>query len=195
MSNCWHEIEPKYSTFINTIPDLDTWFSLVGYLNADESGVEIESACGVKPVLSKEAITEIYYLLLGTYSNSHLKYNTAKLASGGFLSIINSYGPGWWKQRCIELKLAKYDINDEELLDNGIAINSSANNPSTEISYDSNINYIDYQQTARSKKSKIEGLTNLYNLLGSTNDDKFIAQFKKCFLRYPIVLEDGSYYE
>lgn len=194
MSNCWHENEPKYSTFINTIPDLQAWFKLVGYLN-DEGGVEMASASGIKPVLAKEAITEIYYLILGTYANSHLKYSTSKTASGGFLSVINSFGPMWWKQRSIELKLANYDLNDEALIDNGIAINSSANNPSTEVSYDSNINYIDYQQTARSKKSKLEGLANYYNLLDSTNDDKFLERFKKCFLRYPIVLEGGNYYE
>lgn len=194
MANCWHENEVNYSTFINTIPDIDSWYNLVGYL--DENGnVSVPSASGVKPVLVKEAIEEIYYLILGTFANSHLKYKSAKLASGGFLSVINSFGPSWWKQRSIELKLANYDINDKELLDNGISINSSANNPSTEISYDSNINYIDYQQTARSSKSKIEGITTLYNLLDSTNDDKFLGRFKACFLKYPIINEDGTYYE
>ncbi len=99
-------------------------------------------------------------------------------------SVIFKYGPTWEKR--IEVQEKIRNLNEDEIRTGTKQIFNRADNPSTDPSTCTleEINYINSQNTANLKKSKLEGYEMLLNLLESDVTEEFINKFRICFKQF-----------
>ena len=96
--------------------------------------------------------------------------------------MIWQYAPNWYRKREIQDQLR--GLTQDELLTGNTQIYNTANNPEVEPGTNTleELAYINNQNTTKSKKGKLEGLTALYEVLSRDVTKEFLNQFKVLFL-------------
>lgn len=132
------------------------------------------------PVLATSLQT-IFYLLFARYGNNPIANSDVDQFKMKIVSIIYAYGPTWEKKQSIQKTLR--GLSEADLLLGAKQIYNHALNPSSEPSTSAltELTYINDQNTANSKKSKMEAYSILWGLLHAENTKEFIDKFKKCF--------------
>lgn len=149
------------------------------------------------PVLTTSLQT-IFYLLYAKYGNNPIANSSVDQFKMKIVALIYAYGPTWQKKQAIQNSLRT--LTDADLLQGAKQIYNHALNPSSEPSTSSltELTYINDQNTANYKKSKMEAYSILWSLLHAEATKEFIDKFKKCFavfvdkMRVPFYIENDD---
>lgn len=123
----------------------------------------------------------VYYLLVARYGENPIANSDVDLFKMKVMSAIYSYGPLW--QRKQEIQAALQALTDDDLLTGAKQIYNHAFNPSSAPSTSAleELEYINDQNTANHKKSKMEAYSILWGILHSEQTKEFIDKFKAFF--------------
>lgn len=176
-------MQSKFQTFDN-ITFSDLWpteeefvnaYKVVGFPQTYEGGNYV----------TDEDLKLIWLLLLGRFADSTIKpYNTYGAFQVRFMSRVWQHAPAWKKNLEIQNKLRSLSLEDgSDIYKGGSAIYNTAMNPSTQpgTGTDQELNFINNQNVTKHKKSKLEGLAMLSDLLKNDVTEQFLKRFDDFF--------------
>lgn len=125
----------------------------------------------------------LYYLLYAKFGNSFITNLDDKQWKFKVFSTIWKYGPAWEKKLEIQAELKELDLDSDTLLQGAKAIYNRALNPETSPSTATldELTYINEQNTTNYKKSKMDALTQLWNLIATDVTESFLERFAPLF--------------
>lgn len=127
----------------------------------------------------------IWLLLIGRFADSTIKpFNTYGAFQIRFMSRVWQHAPAWKKNLDIQNKLRSLSLEDSsEIYKGSSAIYNTAMNPSTQpgTGTDQELNFINSQNVTKYKKSKLEGLALLSDLLKNDVTEIFLRRFDDLF--------------
>lgn len=129
-----------------------------------------------------ETLKLIWLLMIGRFADSTIKpYNTYGAFKIRFMSRIWQHAPAWKKELDIQNKLRSMSLDDNSPIYEGSkAIYNTALNPGTQPAQEE-LNYINSQNTTKYKKSKLEGLAILTDLMKKDVTEEFLRRFDDFF--------------
>lgn len=145
-------------------------------------GYDPDDVVIVDPFLTDTTIYLIYYLLYGSYANSHIASTDEFRFKQRLFTIIYQYAPIWLKKQEIQDKLRK--LTDDEVIAGTKSIMNRAMHPQTTPSTSSleEIETIDEQNTIQHKKNKVEAYAVLWDMVSTNVTQEFIDSFKPLFI-------------
>jgi hypothetical protein len=162
------ELYPTQEDFVNQ-------YKVVGFPQEFEGGTYV----------SDDDLKLIWLLLIGRFADSTIKpYNTFGAFHVRFMSRVWQHAPAWKKNLDIQNKLRSLSLEDSsDIYKGSSAIYNSALNPSTTpgTGTDNELNYINSQNVTKYKKSKLEGLAILDDMLKRDVTEKFLRRFDDFF--------------
>lgn len=127
----------------------------------------------------------IWLLLIGRFADSTIKpFNTYGAFKVRFMSRVWQHAPAWKKNLDIQNKLRSLSLEDgSDIYKGASAIYNSAMNPNTTpgTGTDQELNFINNQNVTKHKKSKLEGLALLSDLLKNDVTEQFLKRFDDFF--------------
>ena len=170
---------PQYSTMLFT----DIYDNVEDFI-ADYKNNGIPYKINNVQTLSDTNISTVYYLLYARYGNSPLANRDITQFKYKLFSIIFQYGPTWQKE--LEIQAQIRGLSEDDIRTGSFAMYNQAVNPSTAPSTasDTELNYINGQNTTRYKKSKLEGYALLTELLKQDVTENFLRKFGICFKKF-----------
>ena len=167
---------PQYSTILFT----EVWD------NAEDFKADYK-ASGLYQTVSKisdDSANMLFYLLYARYGNNPIANRDVNQFKYKIFSVIFQYGPKWEKDLDIQKKVR--ELTEDEIRTGSFAMYNQALNPSTAptTASDTELNYINGQNTTRYKKSKLEGYALLTELLQDDVTEAFLKKFNICFKRF-----------
>lgn len=141
------------------------------------------SASPFTGIITEPNLEILYYLLYAKFGNSFITNLDENQWKFKVFSTIWKYGPAWEKKVEIQANLKELDINSEDFLKGAKAIYNKALNPETNPATASleELTYINEQSTANYKKSKMDALTQLWNLIETDVTESFLERFAPLF--------------
>lgn len=129
-----------------------------------------------------ETLKLIWLLMIGRFADSTIKpYNTYGAFQIRFMSRVWQHAPAWKKELDIQNKLRSMSLDDNSPIYEGSkAIYNSALNPGTEPTQEE-LNYLNSQNVTKYKKSKLEGLAILTDLMKRDVTEQFLRRFDDFF--------------
>ena len=129
-----------------------------------------------------ETLNLIWILMAGRFADSTIKpYNTYGAFKIRFMSRVWQHAPAWKKELDIQNKLRSMSLNDgSEIYEGSKAIYNTAMNPGTQPT-EEELNYINSQNITKYKKSKLEGLAILTDLMKNDVTEQFLRRFDDFF--------------
>ena len=131
--------------------------------------------------LSDNSVMTTFFLLYARWGNNPILNTDVGQFKMKVFSIMFSYGPTWQKKQEIQDTVRK--LTEADLLTGAKQIYNHALNPSSEPTTGSleELDYINDQNTANYKKSKMEAYSMLWSLLHAEATKEYIDKFKNCF--------------
>lgn len=127
----------------------------------------------------------IWLLLIGRFADSTImSYNTYGAFQVRFMSRVWQYAPAWKKELDIQNKLRSMSLEDNSpIFEGSKAIYNSALNPGTQPSTntDDELNFLNQQNVTKHRRSKLEGLSLLNDLLKKDVTEVFLRRFDDLF--------------
>lgn len=135
-------------------------------------------------IIREDSLRVLFYLLYAKYGNSPIANYDEEQFKFKVYSTIFQFGPTWEKKLEVQKKIR--ELNDEEIRLGSKQIFNKATNPSGDPSTCTleEISYINQQDTANIKKSKLEGYATLLDLLETDVTGAFIEKFSICFKQF-----------
>ena len=136
-------------------------------------------------IITANNLEILYYLLYAKFGNSFITNLDINQWKFKVFSTIWKYGPAWEKKLEIQANLKELDIKSKDFLKGARAIYNKALNPETEPSTSAltELTYINEQNTTNYEKSKMDALTQLWNLIATDVTDSFLERFAPLFKR------------
>ena len=124
----------------------------------------------------------IWLLLTGRFADSTIKpYNTYGGFKVRFMSKVWQYAPGWKKELEIQNTLRALSLAEgSEIYEGSKAIYNNAMNPGTAVATEE-LNFINSQNTTKHKRSKLEGIALLADLMKKDVTEEFLRRFDDFF--------------
>lgn len=150
--------------------------------NADDFKTDV-MASGLHVSELDEQLPTIYYLLYARHANSAIANWDQNQFKYKVYSIIYQYGPTWAKRMEIQGTLRTLDEHD--LITGSSTINAHAYAMgNTTVDAYSAPNNIDQKSSMFFNKSKLEGYSNLIDLLETDVTGEFLDRFKPLFAKF-----------
>lgn len=129
-----------------------------------------------------ETLNLIWLLMVGRFADSTIKpYNTYGAFQIRFMSRVWQHAPAWKKELDIQNKLRSMSLDEgSPIYEGSKAIYNTALNPGTQPTQEE-LNYINSQNTTKYKKSKLEGLAILTDLMKKDVTEEFLRRFDDFF--------------
>lgn len=144
--------------------------------------------------LENDVIDKLYYLLYARYGNTPIAFYDENQFKYNVFALIFEYGPSWQKELKLQQKLRT--LQEDELQEGHFAIYNHAAHDATAPSTNTKteLDYINDQNTTRTKKGKLTAYNDLLILLKKDVTKAFIDKFAKLF--NPIIdpYRHGYYY-
>lgn len=136
-------------------------------------------------IITDDNLEILYYLLYAKFGNSFITNLDENQWKFKVFSTIWKYGPAWEKKLEIQAKLKELNINSDDFLKGARAIYNHALNPETSPSTATlhELPYINEQNTTNYEKSKMDALTQLWNLIATDVTESFLERFAPLFKR------------
>lgn len=164
-----------FSELYSTQEEFVNQYKVVGFPQEYEGGTYV----------SDDDLKLIWLLLIGRFADSVIKpYNTYGAFQVRFMSRVWQHAPAWKKNLEIQNKLRSMSLEEgSPIYEGGRALYNSAINPSTQPGTDTNeeLNFINNQNVTKHKKSKLEGLAILSDLLKNDVTEQFLRRFDDLF--------------
>ena len=134
-------------------------------------------------IITANNLEILYYLLYAKFGNSFITNLDENQWKFKVFSTIWKYGPAWEKKLEIQANLKALELDSDTLLQGAKAIYNKALNPETDPSTAAltELTYINEQNTTNYKKSKMDALTQLWNLIATDVTDSFLERFAPLF--------------
>lgn len=127
----------------------------------------------------------IWTLLIGRFADSTIKpYNTFGAFKIRFMSRVWQHAPAWKKELDIQNELRAMSLQDGSAIYEGSkAIHNTALNPGTAPGTNTSeeLNFLNQQNVTKYKKSKLEGLAILNDLMKKDVTEAFLRRFDDLF--------------
>ena len=181
MSKPW--FAPKY----NKLTFLEVW-PTVGAFLTDFGQIAGETMLLPNGVMTNQGKFTLYWLLVARYGNNPIVNNDVTQWKMKIFSLMFAYGPAWEKKAAIQNTILS--LTESDILVGAKQIYNHALNPSTapKTSDLEELNYINDQNTALHKKSKLEAYSILWEMIHTDHTEKFLVRFKDCFSKFVGVL-------
>jgi hypothetical protein len=139
---------------------------------------------GIPKIISVDSVTTLYYLLYARYGNSPISNMDENQAKFKLFGVIWQYGPTWEKK--LEIQADLRGLSDAELQEGALSIFNHAFNPSAEPSTasETELDYINEQNTTRQKRSKVGAYMELWQALSTDVTNAFLDRFAICFKQF-----------
>lgn len=162
---------PQYSTELFT--DI--------YDNADDFIADYKDSGLYTEEFTDDSLKTLFYLLYAQYANSPIANYDITQFKYKMWSIIFKDGLSWQKR--VEIQEKVRNLTDEELIQGSKSIYNHALNPSADpgTSTLTELEYINDQNTANVKRSKLDAYSALWDILKLDVTSEFINKFKVCF--------------
>lgn len=164
-----------FSDLWSTQEEFVNAYKVVGFPQTYEGGTYV----------SDDDLKLIWLLLAGRFADSTIKpYNSYGAFQVRFMSRVWQHAPAWKKNLDIQNKLRSLSLEDgSEIYKGSSAIYNTALNPSTQPGTDTDdeLDYINSQNVTKYKKSKLEGLAILSDLLKNDVTEQFLRRFDDFF--------------
>ena len=136
-------------------------------------------------IITANNLEILYYLLYAKFGNSFITNLDENQWKFKVFSTIWKYGPAWEKKLEIQANLKELDIKSEDFLKGARAVYNRALNPETDPSTAAldELTYINEQTTTNYRKSKMDALTQLWDLIATDVTDSFLERFTPLFKR------------
>lgn len=137
--------------------------------------------------MTDDEITLAFNLVYSRFAVNPIANASADIFRIKFFAILWQYGPKWALDVQIQAKLRGLGLDaNSEIYKGSKAIYNRAEHPETAPSDTSleELEYITGQQTTNYKKSTLEGLASLEELLRNDVTEAFINQFRKLFSKF-----------
>ena len=136
-------------------------------------------------IITANNLEILYYLLYAKFGNSFITNLDENQWKFKVFSTIWKYGPAWEKKLEIQANLKALELDSDTLLQGAKAIYNKALNPETNPTTAAleELTYINEQNTTNYKKSKMDALTQLWNLIATDVTDSFLERFAPLFKR------------
>lgn len=169
---------PKYNklTFAEVWPSqkafLDDYSAIGGYLVLPNAN------------FSENALKTLYFMLYAKYGNNPIINDDVNQWKFKVFSIIYAYGPAW--ERKVQIQKTVQALTETELMTGAKQVYNHALNPSTVPSTTTleELQYINDQNVASHKKSKLEAYTILWELIHTNHTEEFLGRFRDCFSKF-----------
>jgi hypothetical protein len=162
------QLYPTQEEFVNQ-------YKVVGFPQEFEGGTYV----------SDDDLRLIWLLLIGRFADSTIKpFNTYGAFQVRFMSRVWQHAPAWKKNLDIQNKLRSLSLEDSsDIYKGSSAIYNSAINPGTMPSTQDTeeLNFINNQNVTKHKRSKLEGLAVLSDLLKNDVTEQFLRRFDDLF--------------
>lgn len=137
---------------------------------------------GIPTMITEVSANTLYYLLYSRYGNSTVASSDIYRFKYNVFSVIYQYGATWEKRLEIQKKIR--ELTDTELFTGNTQIYNKALNPSTDPSTQTleELTYINEQNTAKSKRGKLDAYAMQLSLLQTDVTGEFLDKFKRLFL-------------
>lgn len=133
--------------------------------------------------LSENDLGVIWYILSAKYMNSHIALSDENQFIMQVYQLLYAYGPTYVKKMEIQEKLR--NLTEDEIMKGTKMIYNHAFNPNSQPSTATleEIETINDQNTSNTKRSKIQGYSELYSILTTELTKMFVNRFKGLFLK------------
>lgn len=150
---------------------------------------------GLGGISDSTLLNKLYYLLYAKFGNSPIANYDETQFKYKLFSVIFQYGPTWEKKLDIQSKLR--NLTDTEIATGTKAIYNHAFNPG-EIAAESassttnqpELQYVNDQNVTNYTKSKMDGYTQLWELLATDVTSEFLTKFNGLFKKF---VQPGTY--
>ena len=134
-------------------------------------------------IITANNLEILYYLLYAKFGNSFITNLDENQWKFKVFSTIWKYGPAWEKKLEIQANLKELELDSDTLLQGARAIYNKALNPETDPSTAAltELTYINEQTTTNYKKSKMDALAQLWNLIATDVTESFLERFDPLF--------------
>ena len=131
--------------------------------------------------ITADSLKATYYLLVAHCGNNPIANSDVGQFKMKVVATIFAYGPLWEKKQNIQNTIR--GLSETDLLTGAKQIYNHAFNPSSAPATTSldEITYINDQNTANHKKSKMEAYSILWSILHAEHTKEYIDKFKNCF--------------
>lgn len=143
--------------------------------------------------LSDDFIRMTYNVLLAKHYSDPIAFDSVDLFKMRVNQIIYQYGPACEKK--IQIHKSVLALTEDEIFEGSKVINNHAYNPSTDPSTQSleELEYTDSQDVQKTRRSKLEGYSNLVRLIETDVVSEFLDRFKNLFKTFLIPDVDRIY--
>ena len=150
------------------------------YPNFDDFKTDYESM-PFPTTITETSLQTTYFLLVGRYANNPIANMSLDQFKYKLFGLIWQYAPTWEKKVDIQEKIRT--LTDEDISKGSISIFNKALNPQEDPNTTSldELEYINEQNTNRTKRGKLEGYSALWNVLVDDVTEKYLRRFKPCF--------------
>lgn len=170
--------------FFDNVTFSDLWSSKEEFINSYKE-VGFPQTYDGGTYVTDDDLKLIWLLLIGRFADSTIKpFNTYGAFKVRFMSRVWQHAPAWKKNLDIQNKLRSLSLDDgSDIYKGSSAIYNSAMNPNTSpgTGTDQELNFINNQNVTKHKKSKLEGLALLSDLLKNDVTEQFLRRFDDFF--------------
>lgn len=170
-----------YFQSFDNITFSELWETAEDFIQAyKETGLPQEYEGGT--YVTDETLSLIWLLMIGRFADSTIKpYNTFGAFKVRFMSRVWQHAPAWKKELDIQNKLRSLSLEEGSILYEGSkTIYNNALNPGTNPT-EEELTYINQQNTTKYKKSTLEGLAILTELMKNDVTEAFLRRFDDFF--------------
>ena len=170
--------------FFDNVTFSDLWSTKEEFINSYKE-VGFPQTYDGGTYVTDDDLKLIWLLLIGRFADSTIKpFNTYGAFKVRFMSRVWQHAPAWKKNLDIQNKLRSLSLEDgSDIYKGSSAIYNSAMNPNTTpgTGTDQELNFINNQNVTKHKKSKLEGLALLSELLKNDVTEQFLRRFDDFF--------------
>ena len=170
--------------FFDNVTFSDLWSTKEEFINSYKE-VGFPQTYDGGTYVTDDDLKLIWLLLIGRFADSTIKpFNTYGAFKVRFMSRVWQHAPAWKKNLDIQNKLRSLSLDDgSDIYKGSSAIYNSAMNPNTTpgTGTDQELNFINNQNVTKHKKSKLEGLALLSELLKNDVTEQFLRRFDDFF--------------
>lgn len=170
--------------FFDNVTFSDLWSTKEEFINSYKE-VGFPQTYDGGTYVTDDDLKLIWLLLIGRFADSTIKpFNTYGAFKVRFMSRVWQHAPAWKKNLDIQNKLRSLSLDDgSDVYKGSSAIYNSAMNPNTTpgTGTDQELNFINNQNVTKHKKSKLEGLALLSDLLKNDVTEQFLRRFDDFF--------------
>lgn len=159
---------------------LDLWDSVEAF-KEDMNG----TYSPLKPAVTDETISTTFFMLIGRYGDSPiLGYVDEPRWKLRFFTAYRQFTPVWETKTGIQKEIR--EMKPEDIAKGDLAIYNNALNPNTEPSDASNteLTYINSQNTTRRQMNRIDALMKKWDSLDTNLDSEYLDRFSKLFSKF-----------